>query len=127
MSELILGQPCPWCGGTVHDGGPVGHYCDNGLRCPGSDQLMEAQQRQDSVDAMRNFTAPKHLRKGQALFAFLSWLATADKVRKTFICYTGKTSDKNSDTHFHLGDPFDIPDEKFAALYAEFVKTKEPE
>ena len=70
---------------------------------------------------MKNLKAPEHLRKGQALFTFLSWLATQDKVAKTLVCYQGKTKDKKTDEHFHLGDTFNIPDDQLEKLWDEWV------
>ncbi len=64
-------------------------------------------------------TAP--LRKGQTLFLFLTWLTQHKDIHTTFICYTGKSSNKADDVHFHMADPFNIPDEKWDALYAEFL------
>lgn len=76
---------------------------------------------------MSGFEPPSPLRKGQALFNFLVWLGQQEKVKKTFICYTGKSSTKADDEHFHLGDPFFITDERWDELWVEWVNSLEPE
>jgi hypothetical protein len=69
--------------------------------------------------SIRELKAPKHLRKGQALFSFLSWLATDKKLATLDITMT--SSDKRSLSHFQLGDPFYIADDKLEALWDEWV------
>jgi hypothetical protein len=67
------------------------------------------------------FTPPKDLRKGQALFCFLTWLAQ----RKEGNVHSAKividTHGFDMDGHFELADTFHIPDEKLDALWNEFV------
>lgn len=75
--EYELGKPCPYCGegSTVKDGGAVGYFCSNGLKCKAPSPFDDR-----SYGAMGRFEAPPHLRKGQALFIFLVWLSTHKKV-----------------------------------------------
>lgn len=111
--ELELGKPCPYCGegSMVHDAGDaIGYYCSNGFKCK---MFLKAPWNADPArSAMAEFTAPKHLRKGQALFVFMSWLATQEKVKKTH-------------EHFHIADTFDVPDHQLAKWWIEWVMSLE--
>lgn len=68
---------------------------------------------------------PDGLRYGQAIFAFLLWLAEDKKVRAVLTCYTSYPSKPNSpvfnETHFEMADPFNIPDEQFLAWWNEWL------
>lgn len=33
VKPLVLGEPCPYDGGEVLDGGSVGLYCSHGFQC----------------------------------------------------------------------------------------------
>jgi hypothetical protein len=71
--------------------------------------------------SIRELKAPKHLRKGQAMFCFLSWLATDKKLAVLDITMT--SSDKRGESHFQLGDPFYIADDKLEAFWDEWVSS----
>lgn len=71
---------------------------------------------------MKNLKAPQHLRKGQALFSFLTWLAQ-EKRAPSSLSATIKidTHGFDCDGHFLIGDPFNIPDERLEALWDQWV------
>ena len=70
---------------------------------------------------MKNLKAPEHLRKGQALFTFLSWLAKHDKAKALDANIKILTHDFVMDGHFMLGDPFYIPDDQLETLWDEWM------
>lgn len=57
-----------------------------------------------------NIKTPKGWRKGQTIFNFLWWL----KEHKRYLA--------EFDGEGRMADPFHIPDEKFVALYQEFLE-----
>lgn len=110
--ELELGKPCPWCGpgSMVFDGGAAGYFCDQGFECKGPRPWNN----DPSIGAMKEFAAPRHLRKGQALFAFLVWLDTHKKVSSLRI------DDRNPWT---IANPFYIEDDVLAKWWDEWVES----
>lgn len=116
MTEILLnelGKPCPYCGAEVIDVPGVGVECTGGFKCtrPG---LFPAR-----VTGL-TFTPPMHLRKGQALFNFLTWIAQKGHVSSRSARIVSDNL-PNLDTHFIIADPFHISDAKLDALWDEFV------
>lgn len=118
--ELELGKPCPYCGegSMIHDAGDaIGYYCSNGFKCK---MFLKAPWNADPAHgAMEEFTAPKHLRKGQALFLFINWLGANRKAPQLSVV---RIPDGPNHAHFIFGDTFDIPDDRLAKLWDEFVE-----
>ncbi len=115
--ELELGKPCPWCGGFVNDAPGIGLYCVNeGMKCTMPSPFCTDR----AMGAMEEFTAPKHLRKGQALFSFLVWLGK----RKPETSRTARIRvETHEDVTFFLADPFYISDDELARLWDEWVES----
>lgn len=116
--ELELGKPCPWCGGFVNSTPGIG------LWCVGDNCTMPSPFCIDrAMGAMAEFTAPEHLRKGQALFAFLVWLGKRDPETSRTARIRVETHGMHEDVTFFLADPFNIPDDKLARLWDEWVES----
>lgn len=64
---------------------------------------------------------PEGLRKGQAIFNFLAWVAQQKDAR--VIHAYPKHKVKGDESHWIFADPFNIPDEKWDALYAQWLRS----
>lgn len=73
---------------------------------------------------------PDGLRYGQALFVFLCWLAESRR-HKSINCYVAYPMDGDHPaggrTDFAMADPFNLPDDQFERLWAEWLDEKFPD
>ena len=109
--ELELGKPCPWCGGFVNDAPGIGLYCV-GDNCTMPSPFCTDR----AMGAMEEFTAPKHLRKGQALFCFLTWISAHKKVQHLRIA---------DDHPWEIANTFYVEDDALEAWWNEWVESLE--